>query len=74
MKLPSPTPTYDLRDQANVRRIIESEDTNIYKRNQDVEIGSRKITPPNRLIISSPNGTRYEILVSNAGTLSASAV
>ena len=74
MKLPSPTPAYDLRDQANVRRIIESEDTNIYKRNQDVEIGSRKITPPNRLIISSPNGTRYEILVSNAGTLSASAV
>jgi hypothetical protein len=74
LKLPSPTPTYDLRDQANVRRIIESEDTNIYKRNQDVEIGSRKITPPNRLIISSPNGTRYEILVSNAGTLSASAV
>jgi hypothetical protein len=74
LKLPSPTPAYDLRDQANVRRIIESEDTNIYKRNQDVEIGSRKITPPNRLIISSPNGTRYEILVSNAGTLSASAV
>ena len=74
MKLPSPTPTYDLRDQANVRRIIESEDTNIYKRNQDVEIGSRKITPPNRLIISSPNGTRYEILVSNIGILTTSAL
>jgi hypothetical protein len=74
LKLPSPTPTYDFRDQANVRRIIESEDTNIYKRNQDVEIGSRKITPPNRLIISSPNGTRYEILVSNIGVLTASAV
>ena len=74
MKLPSPTSTYDIRDQANVRRIIESEDTNIYKRNQDVEIGSRKITPPNRLIISSPNGTRYEILVSNIGILTASAL
>lgn len=74
MKLPSPTVNYDLRDQANFRRIIESEDVNIYKRNQDVEIGSRKITPPNRLIISSPNGTRYEILVSNIGVLSASAL
>ncbi len=74
MKLPTPTASYDVRDQANVRRILESEDTNIYKRNQDVEIGSRKISPPNRLIISSPNGTRYEILVSNTGTLSASAL
>lgn len=74
MKLPTPTNSYDLRDQANVRRILESEDANVYKRNQDVEIGSRKITPPNRLIISSPNGTRYEILVSNTGTLSASAI
>lgn len=74
MKLPTPTNSYDLRDQANVRRIIESEDVNNYKRNQDVEIGSRKIDPPNRLIISSPNGTRYEILVNNLGVLSASAL
>ena len=52
MKLPSPTASYDPRDQANVRRLIESDNANLYKRNQDVEIGSRKITPPNRLIIS----------------------
>ncbi len=74
MKLPTPTVDYDFRDQSNLRRIVESEDRNNYKRNQDVEIGSRKITPPNRLIISSPNGTRYEILVSNTGTLSTSAL
>jgi spore coat polysaccharide biosynthesis predicted glycosyltransferase SpsG len=74
LKLPTPTPSYDPRDQANVRRLIESDNANIYKRNQDVEIGSRKISPPNRLIISSPNGTRYEILVSNIGVLTASAV
>ena len=74
MKLPSPTALYDPRDQANVRRLIESDNANLYKRNQDVEIGSRKISPPNRLIISSPNGTRYEILVSNIGVLTASAL
>jgi hypothetical protein len=74
MKLPTPTVDYDFRDQSNLRRIVESEDRNNYKRNQDVEIGSRKIAPPNRLIISSPNGTRYEILVSNTGTLSTSAL
>lgn len=74
MKLPTPTTDYDFRDQSNLRRIVESEDRNNYKRNQDVEIGSRKISPPNRLIISSPNGTRYEILVSNTGTLSTSAL
>jgi len=74
LKLPTPTASYDVRDQANARRIAESEDVNNYKKNQDVEIGSRKISPPNRLIISSPNGTRYEILVSNTGTLSASAL
>jgi hypothetical protein len=74
MKLPSPVQQYDVTAEANFRRILESTDAQNYKKNQDVEIGSRKITPPNRLILCSPNGSRYEILVSNIGVLSASAL
>ena len=74
MKLPSPVQKYDVIAEANFRRILESTDAQNYKKKQDVEIGSRKITPPKRLILCSPNGSRYEILVSNIGVLSASAL
>jgi len=40
-----------------------------YQRNADVELNSTQ-----RLIIVSPNGTRYKITVDNAGVLSATAV
>lgn len=74
MKLPSPAQQYDATGEANFRKILEQTDAQNYKRNQDVEIGSKKITPPNRLILCSPNGSKYEILVSNSGVLSASAL
>lgn len=45
-------------------RAIEMADTMNYKRNQDAEFNQ------NRIILTSPNGTRYALVVSNTGALS----
>ena len=50
------------------RRQIEQADRENHKRGQDVEIGD------GRLILTSPDGTRYSVEVDNAGNLSATAV
>jgi hypothetical protein len=68
MKLPTPTSGYSRADQQEVRRTLELADRDNHKRNRDVEIGA------GRLILTSPNGTRYSITVDNAGVISAVAV
>ena len=60
MKLPTPDDQF-LRESF---RILERMDNNNFKKNQDLEIGQ------NRIILMSPNGTRYAIVVDNAGVLS----
>lgn len=68
MKLPLPGRTYDpLREQRR-NGLIEQADSGNHKRGRDVEIGDA------RLILTSPDGTRYAVEVDNAGNLSASAV
>lgn len=49
-------------------RQIEQADQLNHKRNRDVEIGK------GRVILASPDGTRYALAVSNAGVLTAVAV
>lgn len=68
MNLPSPTPQYSEKDQAQTRNILELEDKNNHKRNRDVEIGT------SRLILTSSNGTRYKITVDNSGVISATSI
>jgi hypothetical protein len=68
MKLPPATSGYSRTDQQDVRFRIEQADRDSHKRNRDVEIGV------GRLILTSPNGTRYSITVDNAGVISAVAV
>lgn len=68
MKLPSPPGAYSRLDQQEVRRQAELADQQNHKRNRDIEVGQA------RLILTSPNGTRYEVTVSNAGALSAVAL
>jgi hypothetical protein len=68
MRLPRPAPRYDLHDQAEFRTALERADNANHKRNSDVEIGAA------RLILTSPNGTRYALAVSNAGVLTAVAI
>lgn len=60
MKLPTPDDQF-LRETF---RILERMDNNNFKKNQDLEIGQ------NRIILMSPNGTRYALVVSNTGALS----
>ena len=68
MKLPRPTLRYDERDQTDLRAKLEQTDDENVKRNRDIEIGAA------RIILRSPDGTRYALTVSNAGALSAVAV
>lgn len=68
MKLPSATQQYDLRDQAQLRNLIERADVQNRKQGQDVEIRGA------RLVLTSPNGTRYSVTVDNSGNLSTTAL
>jgi hypothetical protein len=68
MRLPSPPNEYAVTNEAQRNLVIEQADNLNHKKNRDVEIGD------GRLILKSPNGTRYQITVSNAGVIGASAV
>ena len=64
MILPTPNDRYDRVPIAQTNLAIEQADYLNHKKNQDIEVGD------GRVIIKSPNGSRYEILVDNSGTLS----
>lgn len=68
MRLPASKPTYAQVDDQTARSLIERADAENHKRNRDIEVS------PGRLIIKSPDGTRYSIEVSNAGVISATAL
>lgn len=59
MKLPPPS----LAALGEWRREIERADRNNLKRGRDIEAGA------GRVILTSPNGTRYALTVANDGTL-----
>lgn len=65
MKLPEPTIKYDIARQRQTIHVLELADADNRKHGKDIEVA------PARLILRSPNGTRYSLLVSNTGTLSA---
>lgn len=64
MRLPDPGSRYIQSDEARRNREIELSDRENLKRQQDIELVSGM-----RLIMSSPNGTRYKITVSNVGAI-----
>ena len=68
MKLPTPPPTYSITAEAQRNFLLENADRQNRKINADVEISSSK------LILTSPNGGRFSVVVSNAGALSATAL
>ena len=68
MKLPTAAQSYDLRDQAQMRNLLERADVQNMKRGQDIEVSSA------RLILTSPNGSRYSVTVDNSGNLSTTAL
>lgn len=56
------TPPADDQMRQNFRA-IEAADRMNYKRDQDIEPGM------NSIILTAPNGTRYRLVVSNAGLI-----
>jgi len=69
MRLPVPSNVYDTRTESQRNLLLEQADYQNRKKNQDLEIAGAE-----RLILSSPNGTRYSITVTNAGVLQATAI
>lgn len=69
MKLPTPPLQYNPVIEAQRNQLLEQADIQNHKRLADLEI-----VAPQRLILRSPNGTRYVISVDNSGTLSATAL
>lgn len=64
MKLPIPPNRYDPSFEAQRNAFIEQADLQSHKKAADLEI-----VLPQRLILRSPNGSRWVISVSNAGAI-----
>lgn len=69
MSLPRAPNAYSREDQDRLRTELDKMDAKNRKAGQDVEVAGSE-----RLILSSPNGSRWDIQVSNAGALSAVAL
>ena len=65
IKLPDPPVRYEQAHERRKNHELEMADADNRKRLQDVDVH------PGRLILRSPNGTRYSVTVSNAGVLAA---
>lgn len=63
MQLSRPGQAFDAQDEARVRAAIERADAENFKRGRDVEIGG------GRLILTSPDGTRFQVIVEDDGSL-----
>ena len=63
-----PRPKNNDKDMTEMARQIEQADSMNYKRDRDVEMSN------NRLILTSPNGSRYSLTVDNAGVIGTTAL
>lgn len=66
--LPNPPQQYEPSAEAQRNQMIEQADSQNHKRGSDVELG-----PGERLILRSPDGSRWAVTVSNAGALEVTA-
>jgi hypothetical protein len=66
MILPSAPPEYRSQEEQTARQTIMREMARTRKRGQNIDLGREEIT------LLSPNGTRYALIVSDAGVLSTS--
>lgn len=69
MSLPRSPDKYSKEDQDRFRKTLDDRDAENRKRRQDVEVAGTE-----RLILASPNGSRWSIVVDNAGALSTVAI
>lgn len=68
MRLPTPGGNFDQRAETQRNLLIEQADDLNRKKNQDIELRNE------RLILQSPDGTRFKLQVDNSGNLSASSI
>lgn len=68
MRLPDATGEYSQQQEQQKNLLIEQADTLNFKRFQDVEIADA------RLILKSPNGSRFSVTVDNSGNLAATSI
>lgn len=68
MRLPTAGVKYHRNDVQLAYAEIERADAENFKKRSDLEVGDA------RLILKSPNGTRYSVTVDNSGNLSASSL
>lgn len=68
MRLPPAPVVYTQEAEQTMRSLVQQADIQNHKRNRDVEIS------PGRLILKSPDGTRWSIEVDNAGVVSATSL
>lgn len=70
MNLPKPEPAYSQQNEAAARAEVEREDRRNIKLGGDIVFSGDVNAAHPRLIGVSPNGTRYRILINNAGAVS----
>ena len=68
MRLRQPRQAYSRDVAVDINGQIERADRENHKRNRDIEVGV------GRLILTSPDGTRYSVTVDNAGNLATTAL
>jgi len=68
MRLPTAGVKYHRNDLQLAYSEIERADADNFKKRSDLEVGDA------RLILKSPDGTRYSVTVDNSGNLSASSL
>ena len=68
MRLPTAGSNFDQRAETQRNLLIEQADDLNRKKNQDIELRNE------RLILQSPDGTRFKLQVDNSGNLSASSI
>lgn len=68
MILPEAQRNYDFVQENQRNNLIEQADNLNRKKNQDIELRGE------RLILQSPDGTRFNITVANDGTISATSL
>ena len=74
MNLPKPEGRYSQQNEAAARAEIEREDKRNIKSGADIVFSGSAADSHPRLIGVSPNGTRYRILIDNAGAITTVAV
>jgi ATP phosphoribosyltransferase len=68
MRLPDATGEYSQQQEQQKNLLLEQADTLNVKKFQDIEIGDAK------LVLKSPNGSRFSVTVDNSGNLAATSI